>query len=157
MRVFLLIALVFALGCSGDSDPTSPDGPVPFKEVAKEQFSGISQRRAEVIALQSRWVQVWDEITATRTPKPPLPNVDFEKELLILAAYGETGDGCREVQIEKVDRRNGALDISILDKQRAASCPPCPPVAARPVHVVSVARAATGANYSWRVTTVACP
>jgi hypothetical protein len=157
MRAFLLIALVLGAGCSGESDPTSPDGPVPFTQVAKEQFSGISQRRAEVIALQSRWVQVWDEINATRTPKPAIPSVDFEKELLILAAYGETGDACRDVQIEKVDRRNGALEVSILDKHRAASCPPCPPVVGRPVQVVSVARAATGVNYSWRVTTVPCP
>ena len=130
---------------------------MPFTQVAKEQMTGITQRRAEVIALESRWVQVWDEITATRTPKPAIPHVDFEKQLLILAAYGETGDACREVQIEKVDRKNGALEVSILDKQRASNCPVCPPVTARPVHVVSIARAATGVNYSWRVSTVACP
>lgn len=157
MRTLLLVVLVLIAGCSGDSDPTSPDGPVPFAQVAKEQFSGVMQRRAEVIALQSRWVQVWDEITSNRSPKPPLPNVDFEKELLILAAYGNTGDSCRDVQIEKVDRVNGALAVSILDKQRAANCPVCPPVTAQPVHVVSIPRAATGVSYSWRPTTIACP
>jgi hypothetical protein len=157
MRAFLVLALVLAAGCSGESDPTSPSGPVPFTQVAKEQFSGIGQRRAEVVALESRWVQLWDEITANRTPKPPIPHVDFEKELLIFASYGETGDACRDVQIEKVDRVNGALAVSILDKQRAPNCPVCPPVVARPVHVVSIPRAATGATYTWRVSTVACP
>lgn len=157
MRALFLVALVLVAGCQGESDPTSPNGPVPFTQVAKEQFSGISQRRTEVIALESRWTQVWDEITANRTPKPAIPRVDFEKELLILAAYGETGDACRDVQVEKVDRVNGALSVSILDKQRAANCPACPAVVARPVHVVSIARAATGASYTWRITTLPCP
>ena len=157
MRALVLIAVLLAGGCNGSSDPTSPDGPVPFTQVIKQQHSGINQRRAEVIALEGRWTQVWDEIHSNVSPKPAIPRIDFEKELLILAAYGETGDACREVQIEKVDRKNGALEISILDKQRASNCPVCPPVVAHPVHVVSVARAATGASYSWRVTTVACP
>ncbi|HYH08887.1 MAG TPA: hypothetical protein VEK11_17675 [Thermoanaerobaculia bacterium] len=157
MRAFLLIALVVFAGCNGESDPTSPDGVLPFTQVAKEKNSGITQRRAEVIALQSRWVQVWDEMMSTRSPKPPVPQVDFETKILILAAYGETGDACRDVEIERVDRRSGALEVSIADKRRAPNCPVCPPVTAQPVHVVSVERAATGVNYTWLNRTDGCP
>lgn len=158
MRALTLsLALVLLASCNGDSDPTAPDGPVPFTQVAKEQYTGIRMRRAEIISRESRWAEVWDEITATRSPKPALPPVNFETQILILAAYGESGDACRDVRIEKVDRRNGVLEISILDQQRPPNCPVCPPVVVQPVHVVSVARAATGASYTWRVTTQQCP
>ncbi|HEX2061775.1 MAG TPA: hypothetical protein VHK90_13635 [Thermoanaerobaculia bacterium] len=157
MRALALsLALVLLASCNGESDPTSPDGPVPFTEVAKQNSTGIRTRRAEIISRESRWIEVWDEITATQSPKPPRPQVNFETQILILAAYGETGDACRDVQIEKVDRRSGVLEVSILDKRREPNCAACPAIVVQPVHVVSVARAATGASYTWRVTTQPC-
>ena len=153
MRKLFSLALLLLVFCNGESGPTGSDGPVPFSQVYKNKNSGITRRGAEVVSRQSRWDEVWAEIGAT-TAKPV---VNFEENILIVAALGTTGDACRDMKIEKVDRANGVLTISILEEIPAPNCPTCPPVTIQPVHVVSVPRAASGAGFTWRQMQKACP
>jgi hypothetical protein len=143
-----MILLALISGCSGESNPTGTDGPVATTEVYKSQFSGMGGKHGEVISRQSRWAEVWDEITAGMSPKPALPSVDFENVLLIVGAIGNT-DACTNGRIESVKRVGGTLEISILEERRP-NCA-CPAIVARPVHVVSVPRAATGASFTFRI------
>lgn len=154
MRSLTAIAMFLLLAsCNGESSsPTGVDGVVPFTTVHKEQATGLRARRAEVISRADVWQRTWDEIVANRSPKPPLPAVDFERNLLILASLGETGDACRSIAIDGVERRGGELQVSIKESRRPMNCV-CPPVAVAPVHVVSVPRAATGAAFSYRAVT----
>lgn len=152
MRSLIVLAALLLVSCNGKTSPTAPDGFVPFVTVHKEQSTGIKARRAEVISLASQWERTWEEIVANRSPKPPIPAVDFEQSILILAALGETGDACKSVAIEKVERAGGELQISVKETRPAANCV-CPPVTVQPVHVVSVPRAATGAAFAFRPVT----
>jgi hypothetical protein len=150
MRITLALLLLFAFaGCGGDSSPTGTDGPVGFTEVFRDKASGRGTRGAEVISRQDRWGEVWNELMSTRSPKPPLPPVNFDTSILILAALGETPDSCRDVRIDQVNRSAGVLEVTISDVRSPPSCS-CPPVVIQPVHVVAVPRAASGANYTWR-------
>lgn len=154
MRTPSIVAVMILLAaCSGESNPTGTDGPVPTTQVYKAKTSGVAGRRGEVISRQSRWAEVWDEITAGMTPKPALPAVDFEKEILIVGAIGEV-DSCTDARIESVNRVAGALAISILEERRP-NCA-CPAIVARPVHVVAVPRAATGATFTFRSVNLPC-
>jgi hypothetical protein len=148
----LIAAMVVLAACSGESNPVGTDGPVPTTQVYRSRTSGIASRRGEIISRQSRWVEVWDEITASASPKPPIPNVDFEQVLLVFAAGGELPDACSDARIESVTRVSGSLDVSIVEERRPTCV--CPPMTIRPVHVVSVPRAATGASFSFRVANV---
>lgn len=153
--VLILLAACLLSACNGESNPTGTDGPVPTTQVYKSKSSGLAGRRGEVISRQSRWAEVWDEITAGITPKPALPNVDFEQVLLIVGAVGEV-DSCSDGRIESVTRVGGSLEVSILEERRP-NCV-CPAVVVRPVHVVSVPRAATGAAFTFRVVNLSsCP
>jgi hypothetical protein len=158
MRIQRIVAVLLAMfvllaGCNGESSsPTGPDGPVPTVQVYKSKTSAISGRRAEIISRQSRWVEVWDEITASVSPKPALPTVDFENAILIFAAGGELADSCGDIRIESVGRVNGALAVSIVEERRP-NCT-CPAIVIRPVHVLSAPRAATGAAFEFRIVTI---
>jgi hypothetical protein len=150
----LVLAVVLALAaCNGESNPTSPDGPVPFTQVYKSKSSGVNRQTAEIISRQQRWVEVWDEITAGQSPKPAIPVVDFENVILIYASGGEIANSCNDIRIESVNRVNGALSVSIVQELRPSTCV-CPPVTIHPVHVVSVPRAATGASFSFHAANV---
>ena len=150
MRTTIAFALLIAFaGCGGESSPTDPDGPVAFTTVWHEQASGMRNAGAQVVARQEPWAQLWEQIVLGRAPKPPLPAIDFEKNILIVATLGETGDSCTQVRIDQVSRRSGILDVTISEIRRPPSCS-CPPVVVNPVHVVAVPRAATGATYNWR-------
>lgn len=148
MRLSIVLSLLLLLSCNGASSPTDPDGPVAFTEVLRDQQSGIIIRRTEVVANATRWGQVWDEIMSTRSPKPPLPTVDFDNNLLILAARGETADACKSIEIDGVQRVVGRLEVSVAETSRPPSCS-CPPVTVKPVHIVAVKRQARGISYSF--------
>jgi hypothetical protein len=151
MRRLLVLAITLAcLACNGESNPTSPDGPVAFAQVYKSKTSGVNRQTAEIISRQARWVEAWDEITAGQSPKPAIPAVDFESVILIYASGGEIADSCSDIRIESVNRVGGALTVSIVEERRPGCV--CPPVVIHPVHVVSVPRAATGASFTFRAT-----
>lgn len=154
-RIFIALAC-FAAACSGDS-PTGTDGPLTMTQVYHQKNTGIRAQRGEVISRESRWSQVWDEINSTISPKPPLPTVNWDTQMLVLAARGETADACKDVEIERVERQSGELRVSIAEKNPGANCGACPPVVVHPVHVVAVPRAATGARFDWHAATANCP
>ena len=153
MRHAALLILLVA-GCNGgESSPTGPDGPVQMTEVYKDQSTGVLGRRAEIISRESRWIEVWSEIVANRSPKPAIPSVNFDERILVLAALGDTADACKSVRIESVTRNGGALSVSIAETRPPANCS-CPPVTVQPVHIVAVPRAATDASFNWHTVTL---
>lgn len=157
MRSALAFLLLLSVaGCNGDSSPTGPDGAIAFTEVYRDKNSGISRRRAEVISRQDAWERAWDEIMSSRAPKLPTPTVNFDDNILILAALGETPDSCKDVRIDQVNRSAGVLEVTISEVRPPASCV-CPPVVVNPVQVVALPRAAAGANYTWKTRTEGQP
>ena len=147
----LAIALLLVIGCNGDGI-TVPAGDVPITRVLNDKYSGIRTQREELIASQARWQTVWDEIMSTRSPKPALPSVDFSRDVVILAALGQSGDACRGIAVEDVDHVSELLRVSIKETRSPSSCV-CPPVAVQPVDVVTVPRRSTTAVFSRRSVT----
>jgi len=151
---FAVFTLVIA-GCNGESSPTGTDGVVAFTNVYKAQVSGVASRRGEVISQASRWAEIWESIAAGQSPTPPMPSVNFDTSLLIFAAGGELSS-CSDFKVNSVKRVDGALQIDVVEERRA-NCV-CPAIVARPVHVVSVPRAATGAEFEFQIVNVSgCP
>lgn len=150
MRTALAASLLLlVVSCNGGSSPTAPEGNVPFTTVFSDIRSGVRVRRMEIISRASEWQAVWSEIAGGQSPQPPLPSVNFEEQLLIFVALGETPDACVRVAVEGVTRRDGVLHVAVKRTRPPSSCV-CPPVVAFPVHVVSIPRAATGAEFSLR-------
>jgi molybdate transport system regulatory protein len=145
--VAVAVVLAFA-SCKGggDSSPAGPDGHVPFTTVHTDMYSGIRTPRAELISRADIWQRTWDEIVSGRSPAPPLPAVDFNTNILIFVALGQTADSCKRIAVENVERRDGELLVRVKETRPPASCS-CPPVVVNPVHVVSIPRAATGAVF----------
>jgi hypothetical protein len=153
MRLASVVILALLAGCSGESSPTGPDGPVAFTEIFRDKASNLTTRRAEIVSRDARWDALWTEIRGSASNKPV---VDFEKNILIVAALGETGDSCKHVRITGVSRSMGALNVTIAETRLPPSCV-CPPNSVRPVHVVSVPRAASNATFTWTTLTEGNP
>lgn len=150
MRTALAASLLLLLlSCNGGSSPTAPDGIVPFTTVFSDFRSGVRTRRMEIISRASEWQAVWTQIVGDQSPAPPLPSVNFDEQLLIFVALGETPDACVRIAVESVTRRDGVLHVAVKRTRPPSSCS-CPAIVAFPVHVVSIPRAATGAEFSLR-------
>jgi len=153
MRLASVVILAMLAGCGGESSPTGPDGPVAFTDVYRDKASNLTTRRAEIVSRDTRWDAVWTEIRGNASNKPV---VDFEKNILIVAALGDTGDSCKHVRITGVARSLGALNVTVAETRLPSSCV-CLPTTVRPVHVVSVPRAATSASFTWTTLTEGNP
>ena len=79
--------------CRGKTVPVSllerPFGPKPYGRRTSCLKGGISQRARLVIRDRAEFNELWDKIMSTTSDKPPLPEVDFSREMLIVAAMGQ--------------------------------------------------------------------
>lgn len=162
-RAIVILALLFA-ACDGDESPTAPNQPgspnpplgqtVPFTLVYADKYSGIRAPRHELITQPARWQFVWDEIMSDgRSPRPPVPSVDFARQQLILAALGESPDACKDIEVESVRLAGDILQVSIKETRPPMSCS-CPPVVVEPVDVIAIPRGTAKITFSRRSETV---
>jgi hypothetical protein len=120
-----------------DHGPTGPGGSVPFANLYETPYSGIFRARAEVIRDEARWASVWSEIHARQSFVPPLPPVDFARDMLVLVGIGEKRDGCWSVEILEV--RSGSGQIHVRAEDRHTNCA-CTLATTQPVQVVRAPR-----------------
>jgi hypothetical protein len=139
-RVLALLAVsILAAGC--DDSPTEPgDVPVSFETVALASFSGFSAPRQQVVRTDGDWAGAWETLYAGQSPVPPLPAIDFARQVVVLAAMGPKSNGCFRVEVTGVTRKaRVSLEIEVTDFEPGPSCG-CPTVVTQPAHVVKLDR-----------------
>jgi hypothetical protein len=88
------------------------------------------------------WQQVWAQATSTQASPPPLPAVDFAREMVLLAAAGQMHPG-DQIRIDSAGVRAGVF-VAIV--RTITACRPFP-AAAYPLDVVRVQR--TDLEVTW--------
>jgi hypothetical protein len=116
---------------SGAGDPASR-GFVTLYKARDSDFIGTVR---EIVRDSARWGAVWDSSSNRRDPAAPLPEIDFERSMVVLAAgpRGGTGDA---VLINQVTDSGTTLQVRVTAYQK---CSPLQMVT-RPVHLVRVRR-----------------
>lgn len=108
-------ALLFGLtGCA--SSGSSPEGVIeglPMRSLAKGAMSGIRQAQRSVIRSPAAWRQFWDRHVLDRSPKPPPPAVDFEREMVLTVNMGMRRSGGYSVEIVEVSRKSGRIRVQV--------------------------------------------
>jgi hypothetical protein len=78
---------VFASGCAARTGPTL--GPVPIEaRLLRDNGGGIRSSSERVIRDAAAWQQVWSEATSSQATPPPLPDVDFNRQMLLVVSAG---------------------------------------------------------------------
>ncbi len=144
LALFTVSILVFAC----DDSPTAPgDTPIGFETVVKSSSSGFSAPRREVIRNAGDWADAWNLLYGQHGSPPPLPGIDFGREVVVLAAMGTSNNGCFQVEITSIRLRSGAaLDIEVTELEPAPGCA-CTLAITQPVHVVRLDRLALAESF----------
>ena len=71
--------------------------------------SGLHSERLMAIRSEAEWLGQWRRITARQGNPPPLPTVDFRREMLLMAAMGPQPSGGYRAVIDKVLDQPGEL------------------------------------------------
>jgi hypothetical protein len=98
---------------------------------------GISRRDRLVIRDGEQFNQLWKEIAGPGPDKPPPPQVDFSREMLIVAAMGQQPSSGYEIIIESACEVDNQLEV-VVRSANYAKCGLQLGVVTAPVDIVRV-------------------
>ena len=75
-------------------------------------YSGVTKSGEKVIDNLDAWQKVWKVVHKTVTPKPQLPPVDFEKQVVLAVFMGEKSTGGYEIKITSIKETDQALVLA---------------------------------------------
>ena len=141
LRLAVLLAVSAALVAACDDSPTEPgDVQLSFETVLNNSYSGITGPELLSIRDAGEWPRTWERLHAGLSPVPPLPAVDFDRRMLLLAALGSRANGCFAVEITDISlKRSGEIEIEVMEDEPGPACG-CTQAVTNPVHVVSLER-----------------
>ena len=89
----LVAAALSAAACSQAAAPGASGAAVPVVRLRAEPYSltylsGLDEPRRTVVRDEPAWREAWSGIWRRHSPEPPLPQVDFAREMLVVAALG---------------------------------------------------------------------
>lgn len=88
-----------------------------FKTIVKGAFSGIESPLQVVVTNKTQWAELWQKHTARMQPKPAAPEIDFDKQSVILVALGRKTRGGYSIEISDVHRSKDKTEITVTTKE----------------------------------------
>jgi hypothetical protein len=129
VRTAFAIALLVIAACAGnDAAPRSPEPDLRSGLVSAPptgRYSGVCAYPEErtVIRTPEDWRQTWSELFACTSPAPPVPSIDFEREMVLLAALGErTSGGFRAAILRAEPNGDGVLVVDVAEYRPGDGC-----------------------------------
>jgi hypothetical protein len=117
----LVIITLAGSSCSPVTSPTTrtplqlirfATGPAPYLS-----FSGYTQATTVVVRDQQTWQSAWQQIYQNSGSTPPLPAVDFAREMVVIAATG--GDG---IVLADASEADGIVIVSGIQWRPGSNC-----------------------------------
>lgn len=105
-----------------EADVSPSTGPVETEALFQEQHTGFEEARREVVRDADAWRDVWATAYEGRTPVPAVPEVDFSRESVVLAAMGRRATGGHEVSIPEVRRTEAGLAVTVREVSPGEGC-----------------------------------
>lgn len=135
-----VIGSLFILGgCAGGIDEGIPAGVVtlPSERIVNPETSGIADAQRRVLRSNAEWQAYWAVIHGNRTPRPSLPPVNFNDEMLIVASMGRQPTGGYSISIDEVYQSPAGIVAVVTETSPAPNCQVTQVVTA-PVDVVRI-------------------
>ncbi len=98
--------------------------PIPFVNIMQGTDSKFIEGANIVISDPASWTEHWNMINTD--PNRPIPEIDFSKNVLILAAQGPSTGRRNMIEVKKIEEGANVIDIEIESTIPNASCPLMP-------------------------------
>lgn len=121
------VAVGFAACGAAPRSPGGPGAPTPVTRLRTgpssfTDFSGLREPQRLVVREPSAWREVWAAIWRGYSPEPPVPEIDFGREMLVVAALGERPTGGYNIFIETAAEGPTGLVIQIRSVSPGPRC-----------------------------------
>ncbi|HEY6829538.1 MAG TPA: protease complex subunit PrcB family protein [Gemmatimonadaceae bacterium] len=99
-------------------------------------YSGLADSALLVVRDSSAWQELWQRVNRPFIPAPPVPTIDFQQEMIVVAALGRRPTAGHDVVIEGAEQDSAGIQILVRRSEPAPGCP----VAAAVTQPVDLAR-----------------
>jgi hypothetical protein len=134
-RVLALSVLTVLVACSA-AQMSIPLTQLVTLNAANNAFSS---QTTLVVRDQESWQELWSRMNATISPAPPVPAVDFSKDLVLVAAAGTRPTGGFSVAITNAAESGGEVIVNATITSPGRNCIVTQALTS-PVHAVTMAR-----------------
>lgn len=110
-----------------------------FENISKESYSGHNERKNYVIKEVSEWKNLWGMVHIGTTPKPVLPDINFDNEMIIAVFQGMHSTGGYSIEITQIIEKDKSLEIFIKETSPAPGSVTTQAVT-QPYHIVKTKR-----------------
>jgi hypothetical protein len=152
MRVRFLAASLLLVSCTAvpaqEVEPAreaAPSAPFEMRRFAdgmnRWRFtSDLTERAQRVIRSEAEWEDFWDGLNRQQS-YAPVPDVDFEREMLLIAAMGARPTGGYVIEIASAVERADAIEVRVVETSPGRLCGTTQAVT-EPADIVRVTRSA---------------
>ena len=127
----LLLLLITFAGVTVLNANQDKGTPVPFTELDPQRTgprrslvinSGIPDPLRIVIRDRDTWVELWKKLSSVSFPRPPVPEIDFSREMLIVVAMGQRNTGGFDIIVDGVYERDKKLGVDVKSTSPGRAC-----------------------------------
>lgn len=111
----------------------------PVGERYPSHYSGFEQSARIVVENEEQWAQVWSRLWRHQHPVPALPAVDFQQEIVVVAAMGTRPNGGYAIRVQAAAVHEGSLTVRVVETSPGSNCVTTQAITT-PTDVVRVAR-----------------
>lgn len=129
------VAVAFAaliLGACANADfllpqPAVEGEPIQIERLRAEPYpltpySGLADSARIVVRDTETWRATWSAIWRTHSPEPALPNVDFSREMLVVAALGTRSSGGYSILVDSAYQHNDHVEVVVRKISPGSRC-----------------------------------
>ncbi len=160
MRGCLLTGVVAITACGQPEAPTKAT-PLPLARLATESrafmiFSGYPEATTRVVRDRDAWQSAWNEIHRNLMPVPPLPDVDFSAEMIVLAAMGTRPSSGYDIVLTGASETNAVVTVEAEARSPGPKCVTLT-VLTSPLDVARIPKRPASVVFHTTSITVLCP
>lgn len=86
-------------------------------------YSGLTDSVREVVRDSAEWNALWQTITRPFYPPPPLPQVNFDRDMVVVAALGARPSAGYDIVIEGARQDTSSIEVALRTSSPAPGCP----------------------------------
>lgn len=128
VRVVSVAVVTLSAACAA-SDVTQPLGPsVPMIRLRSEPYSfafysGLDKPARLVVRDAATWQALWSQIYLRQSPVPPLPAIDFSRDMIVVVALGSHSTGGYGILLEGASEAGtGGIAVTVRSVSPGSNC-----------------------------------
>lgn len=141
--IFIFFIPVIIMSCASSKERT----PVDFTVIAKGSNSGYLDKKRIAVKNKQDFEKLWENLYINFSEKPPLPDVDFNKNIIIGVFFGEYTNGGGAISVKSVEEYNTMIMVKVEEITPGYNCVTTD-VMTQPYQIIQIPKVSLPINYT---------